>query len=200
MVQPVTDALRLPESCTAILIGPGLTSRELSEKFRRAARRLWMDSPLPVIADASALDWLPAGPCHEGVLRIITPHPGEAARLLKLSVAEVQQDRVGAVRELSRRWANCHVVLKGRQTIVGQAKEDLFANSSGNPYLAQGGSGDLLAGYLGGLLAQPEHQKDAALALRYGVWQHGAAADALLATRPHFTVEELAEELGRVRP
>ena len=200
MVQPVSDALRVPESCTAILIGPGLASGELSERFKRAARRLWMDSPLPLIADASALDWLPAGPCSEGVLRVITPHPGEAARLLKSSVAEVQQDRVAAVRELSRRWANCRVVLKGRQTIVGQAKEDLFANNSGNPHMAQGGSGDLLAGYLGGLLAQPELQKDASLALRFGVWQHGAAADTLLATRPNFTVEDLAEELGRVRP
>jgi NAD(P)H-hydrate epimerase len=200
MVRPVSDALRLPESCTAILIGPGLASSELSERFKRAARRLWMDSPLPLIADASALDWLPSGPCTEGVLRVITPHPGEAARLLKSSVAEVQQDRVTAVRELSRRWANCHVVLKGRQTIVGHAREDMFANNSGNPYLAQGGSGDLLAGYLGGLLAQPELQKDMSLALRFGVWQHGASADALLATRPNFIVEDLAEELGRVRP
>lgn len=200
MVHPMTDALRLPESCTAILMGPGLASSELSERFKRAVRRLWMDSPLPIVADASALDWLPAGPCHEGVLRVITPHPGEAARLLKSSVAEVQQDRVVAVRELSRRWANCHVVLKGHQTIVGQAKEDLFANNSGNPQLAQGGSGDLLAGYLGGLLAQPELQKEASLALRFGVWQHGAAADSLLVTRPNFTVEDLADELGRVRP
>jgi NAD(P)H-hydrate epimerase len=200
MVHAVSDAVRLPESCTAILMGPGLASSELSERFKRAARRLWMDSPLPLIADASALDWLPAGPCAEGVLRVITPHPGEAARLLKSSVAEVQQDRVAAVCELSRRWANCHVVLKGHQTIVGHAREDVFANNSGNPHLAQGGSGDLLAGYLGGLLAQPELLKDASLALRFGVWQHGAAADALLATRPNFTVEDLAEELGRVRP
>lgn len=200
MVRPISDALRLPESCTAIVVGPGLASSELSERFKRAVRRLWMDSPLPVLADASALDWLPAGPCHEGVLRVITPHPGEAARLLKWSVAEVQQDRMAAARELSRRWANCHVILKGHQTIIGQAKEDLFANNSGNPHLAQGGSGDLLAGYLGGLLAQPELQKDPLLALRFGVWQHGAAADALLAKRPNFIVEDLAEELGRARP
>jgi NAD(P)H-hydrate epimerase len=200
MVRPISDALRLPESCTAIVVGPGLASSELSERFKRAVRRLWMDSPLPVLADASALDWLPAGPCHEGVLRVITPHPGEAARLLKWSVAEVQQDRMAAARELSRRWANCHVILKGHQTIIGQAKEDLFANNSGNPHLAQGGSGDLLAGYLGGLLAQPELQKDPLLALRFGVWQHGAAADALLAKRPNFIVEHLEEELGRARP
>lgn len=200
MVQPVADSVRPPESCTAILMGPGLASSALSERFKRAVRRLWTDSPLTVVADASALEWLPAGPCHEGALRVITPHPGEAARMLKFSVAEVQQDRISAVRELSRRWANGHVVLKGHQTIIGQAREDLFANNSGNPHLAQGGSGDLLAGYLGGLLAQPELQQDAGLALRFGVWQHGAAADALLSTRPNFTVEDLAKELGRVRP
>ena len=90
--------------------------------------------------------------------------------------------------------------MKGHQTIVGQARENLFANNSGNPYLAQGGSGDLLAGYLGGLLAQPELRKDVGFALRFGVWQHGAAADSLRATRPNFTVEDLAEELGRARP
>ncbi len=200
MVHPTSDALRLPESCTAVLVGPGLASSAVSERFKRAVRRLWMDSPLPVVADASALDWLPAGPCSEGVLRVITPHPGEAARMLKSSVADVQQDRVAAVRELSRRWANGYVVLKGHHSLIGHAREDLFANNSGNPHLAQGGSGDLLAGYLGGLLAQPALQKDPGLALRYGVWRHGAAADALQATRPNFTVEDLADELGHVRP
>jgi NAD(P)H-hydrate epimerase len=75
-----------------------------------------------------------------------------------------------------------------------------MVNNSGNPHLAQGGSGDLLAGYLGGLLAQPDLQKQPGLALRFGVWQHGAAADALFAATPAFTVEDLAAALGNVRP
>ncbi len=72
-------------------------------------------------------------------------------------------------------------------------------NCSGNPHLAQGGSGDLLAGYLGGLLAQPALRADAGKTIRYAVWQHGAAADALQAKKPNWTVEELADELGNAR-
>ena len=115
-------------------------------------------------------------------------------------VAEVQHDRVEALRELSRRWGNCCVVLKGHQTLVGRGREELYVNNSGNPHLAQGGSGDLLAGYLGGMLAQPELQKDPGMTVRFGVWQHGAAADSLFARKPNFTIEELADELGLVRP
>ena len=72
---------------------------------------------------------------------------------------------------------------------------ELF-NSSGNPLLAQGGSGDVLAGYLGGLLAQPQLQADPTTTLRYGVWQHGAAADALSGERTNWTVEDLLVALG----
>jgi ADP-dependent NAD(P)H-hydrate dehydratase / NAD(P)H-hydrate epimerase len=90
--------------------------------------------------------------------------------------------------------------LKGHQTLMGRHEENLFINNSGNPRLGQGGSGDLLAGYLGGLLAQPELQKEPGLALRFGVWQHGASADSLLMAARNFTVEDLAAELGRVRP
>jgi NAD(P)H-hydrate epimerase len=69
-------------------------------------------------------------------------------------------------------------------------------NSSGNPYLAQGGSGDALAGFIGGLLAQPGLQTDPFALLRYAVWQHGAAADRLQAVRRNWGIEELLQELG----
>ena len=72
-------------------------------------------------------------------------------------------------------------------------------NSSGNPQLAQGGSGDVLAGFLAGLLAQPALQADAETTIRYAVWQHGAAADVLQRTRTNWTIEELAGALGSVR-
>jgi len=111
----------------------------------------------------------------------------------------LQEDRPAALRELSRRFGDCYVALKGHQTLVGRSREDLFVNSTGNPYLAQGGSGDLLAGFMGGLLAQPALQRDAAKTVRYAVWQHGAAADSLLATRPNWTVEDLADVLGAAR-
>jgi len=196
MVRSTGGRLDFPDSITAALIGPGLASSDLPEQLKRTALDLWHKSPLPVIADASALDWLPEGSSPTNALRIITPHPGEAARMLGCGTADVQQDRVRAVRELSHRYGGCHVVLKGHQTVIGRDTGTVFINNSGNPHLAQGGSGDLLAGYLGGLIAQPEIQNDASLALRFGVWQHGAAADLLLATRPNFTIEDLASELG----
>ena len=197
MVQAITQEVALPDSATALVVGPGLASEQISESFQRAIRRLWQDSPLPILADASALDWLPEGPCSQNALRVITPHPGEAARMLQSTVMDVQGDRVRAVRELSARWGGCHVVLKGHQTVIGRGGGELLVNSSGNPHLAQGGSGDLLAGYLGGWLAQPALQREAGRFLSYGVWRHGAAADSLFARRPYFTVEELAEELGQ---
>jgi NAD(P)H-hydrate epimerase len=196
MVRPWTPEMELPESCTAVAVGPGLASPDVPEEVRHTTRRLWKESPLAMIVDASALEWLPEGTCPDNALRVMTPHPGEAARLLKTTTGDVQNDRFKAVEELSRRWGNCYVVLKGHQTISGRRGDSLFLNSSGNPFLAQGGSGDLLTGYLSGLLAQPPLQIDPGKTIRYGVWQHGAAADALLGTRPNWTVEDLAAALG----
>ena len=208
MVHPWSDPLALPPTCTGILAGPGLASPEIPETLKAAVRQLWRESPLAMVADASALDWLPAGPCPPGTVRVMTPHPGEAARLLGIPTAQVQQDRPAAVRELSRRY-HCRVVLKGHQTLLGQdrinmidtpnsdsAFEALCVNSSGNPYLAQGGSGDLLGGFLAGLLAQPALRREPAKTLCYGVWQHGAAADALQAAQRNWTIEDLAARLG----
>jgi len=195
MVNVLAEELVLPESSTAVVMGPGLASQQLPEGIQRAVRHLWRDSPLPVLADASALDWIRAGECRTNALRVMTPHPGEAARMLETTPGEIQRDRVTAVRELSKRYGNCLVVLKGYQTIVGRAKEDLRVNNSGNPHLAQGGAGDVLAGFLGGLLAQPDLQKQATTTVQYGVWCHGATADALSETKPGFTVEELAGAL-----
>ena len=79
------------------------------------------------------------------------------------------------------------------------AGEEIFVNPTGNAHLAQGGSGDLLAGYIAGLLAQPALQAGVGKTLRYAVWQHGAAADRLQALRSNWVVEDLAAELGNAR-
>jgi NAD(P)H-hydrate epimerase len=92
------------------------------------------------------------------------------------------------------------VALKGHQTVIGRSTGDVFVNCSGNPDMAQGGSGDLLAGYVAGLLAQPQLAQSPLTALRYAVWQHGATADLLSANRPNWTVEDLALHLGLARP
>ena len=194
MVRAWKDGVSLPESCTGVLAGPGLAATNVPAKVRETVQRFWKEEKLAVMVDASALAWLEPGPTGDA-LRVITPHPGEAARMLGVTTSEVQADRVNALRALSRRFGNCHVVLKGHQTMVGRDREEIAVNSTGNPHLAQGGSGDLLAGYLGGLLAQPELQRDART-LRYAVWQHGLAADALHERKPNWTVEELADVLG----
>jgi NAD(P)H-hydrate epimerase len=198
MVKPWESAIKMPDTFNAILIGPGLAASDVPAEIKTTARRLWRDLTLPVIVDASALDWLPLDRVPRNAIRVMTPHPGEAGRLLKATPQQVQSNRTHAVREISRRFGNCWVVLKGYQTLVGRSTGEIFVNPSGNPYLAQGGSGDVLAGFIAGLLAQPALQNDAGKTIRYAVWQHGAAADALQAKRFGWTIEELLIELGNV--
>ncbi len=186
-----------PDSTSAILVGPGLAASGIAGKLVASTRKLWRASALPVVVDASALDWLPSGRFAGKAIRVVTPHPGEAARLLKTTARKIQENRVAALRDISGRLGDCWVVLKGHQTLVGRSFGDVFVNPSGNPHLAQGGTGDLLAGFLAGLLAQPVLQADPGKTIRYAVWSHGAAADRLSARCANWVVEELAAELGR---
>jgi len=182
---------------TAVVMGPGLASASLSPAWRAEMHRVWSEAECPVVADASVLDALPAGRVRSGI-RVVTPHPGEAGRLLRLTAGEVQADRLGALGLLQQRWAGSDiwVVLKGRHTLIGGPDGTIRVNSSGNPGLAQGGSGDVLAGYLGGLLAQPTLRAAAGTAVGYGVWRHGWAADQLERQGTAWTVEELVGALG----
>jgi hydroxyethylthiazole kinase-like uncharacterized protein yjeF len=191
--------MQFPKSTSAILIGCGLAGIDLPEKMKGFTRELWLESELPVIVDATALDWIPAGEFPQNAVRVITPHPGEAAHLLKTTAQKVQANRVESLREISRQLGNCQVVLKGSQTLIGRAEGEIFVNPSGNPHLAQGGSGDVLAGFIAGLLAQPSLRADVAQTIRYAVWQHGNAADGLQAARANWVVEDLVEEIGNVR-
>ena len=200
MVAPYSQEPILPDSATAVLVGPGLAAPDLPESLKTWLARLWCDAPLPILVDASALDWLPPGAVASGALRVITPHPGEAARMLGVTVSQVQGDRFAAVRGLSGRFGGCLVVLKGHQTAIGWQHGPLFVNGSGNPHLAQGGSGDLLAGFIAGMLAEPALAPDARRALAFAVWQHGAAGDRLQATRPGWVIEDLAAVLGSIAP
>jgi ADP-dependent NAD(P)H-hydrate dehydratase / NAD(P)H-hydrate epimerase len=196
MVNVWQPKLKFPDSTSAILIGPGLAAPGIAGKMKAFVRRLWRDSDLPMVVDASALDWLPAGAFPKNALRVITPHPGEAARLLKTTAQTIQKNRVASLRNISRRFGNCWMVLKGNQTLIGRSREEIFVNPSGNPHLAQGGSGDVLAGFIAGLLAQPELQADAGKTIRYAVWQHGAAADALQLRQSNWVVEDLVKSIG----
>ena len=179
---------------TAYLIGPGLAARDSSiSGLKKKAIAAWKFAACPVVADASALDWLPESSSDPVGLRVITPHPGEAARLLGTDVASVEKDRFEAVRALSRKFGRVYVVLKGRQTLVGRCDGVIGVNSSGNPGLAQGGTGDALAGLIAGLLAQPGVLSVADQAIRYAVWFHGACADRLSDRYGAWDVEDLLE-------
>ncbi|MSU64147.1 MAG: NAD(P)H-hydrate dehydratase [Pedosphaera sp.] len=198
MVHPWRSGMRFPDIFTSVVIGPGLAGPDVTDDLRSEVIRIWENFPFPVVADASALDWLPRGGTISGKLRVITPHPGEAARMLARRPEDLQKNRPEAVRELSRRYGEVWVVLKGYQTCIGKSSGELFVNSSGNPFLAQGGAGDVLAGYLGGLLADPEARKEPLPSILYGVWQHGAAADNLSARRPNWGIAELVDEIGNI--
>jgi hydroxyethylthiazole kinase-like uncharacterized protein yjeF len=196
MVHPWTADAPLSPSCSAVVVGPGLAAPDLNEGARELTRELWQTLPMPVVCDASALDWLNPGTTPLNSRRVITPHPGEAARLLQTSVEDVQKNRVTALRELSIRYGNCWVVLKGHQTMVGRNSGDVFINCSGNAFLAQGGTGDILAGFIGGLLAQPRLQSNPSRTIRYAVWRHGCTADELCRSDPGWTTEDLVATLG----
>jgi ADP-dependent NAD(P)H-hydrate dehydratase / NAD(P)H-hydrate epimerase len=199
MVSPWATQGKLPGSHDSILIGPGLAAADIPDQMKMLTRSLWRDQFLPVVVDASALDWLPLDPVPRNAVRVITPHPGEAARLLRTTPQQVQANRLSALRNVSRRFGNCWVVLKGHQTLIGRSMGEVYVNPSGNPHLAQGGSGDVLAGYLAGLLTQPDLRSDVPKTIRYAVWQHGAAADLLQAQHSNWVVEDLLESVGKVR-
>jgi NAD(P)H-hydrate epimerase len=142
---------------------------------------------VPTVLDADALNLLASSP---SVLRkrgsdapvLLTPHPGEMARLLGSSVPEVQGDRVRAAREAAERYGAL-VALKGARTVIATPGGDAFINPTGNPGMGSGGTGDVLTGMLGGLLAQG---LDPLEALQLGVYLHGEAGDRAAArTGPH---------------
>jgi len=197
MVRPWSTEKGLFAGVSAILIGPGLAAPEMPGEIPAFAREVWREADIPVVVDASALDWLGNELPRQGAVRVITPHPGEAGRLLGVSSGTIQSDRPAAVRALSAKWGGCVVVLKGYQTVVGRSSGNLFFNSSGNPQLAQGGSGDVLAGFLAGLLAQPVMGIDSLKTARFAVWAHGHAADRLSDRSSNWIIEELLVEIGK---
>ena len=139
-----------------------------------------------VVLDADALNALAAGRVRGRVppCAVLTPHPGEAARLLNTTPAAVQADRESAAAALAKQYG-CTVVLKGAGTLIAAPEGVLYRNTTGNPGLARGGSGDVLAGLLAALLAQGLAPADAAAC---AVWLHGAAADRCAARTSQMTM------------
>ena len=176
MLRHPDDALG--QDLDALVVGPGIGQGERAETLVGAA----LASDLPCVVDADALNLISENEDlrHACARRtadtLLTPHPAEAARLLALSTADVQADRVKAAKILAANL-NAHVVLKGAGSIVVARDGHWFINASGNPGMASAGMGDVLAGILGALLAQ-RYSGESSLVL--GVHLHGAAADDLV--------------------
>jgi hydroxyethylthiazole kinase-like uncharacterized protein yjeF len=164
------------EGKSALAIGPGLSTHAETQQFIRAAVR---DCPLPIILDADGLNAF-AGRLAElrdrkSAWLALTPHPGEMARLAGRTVAEVQARRMETAQEAAVA-ANAVVILKGQGTVLAAPDGTTFINTTGNPGMAKGGTGDVLTGMLAGLTAQ-FGTADWLRVLSLGVYLHGLAGD-----------------------
>jgi NAD(P)H-hydrate epimerase len=163
----------------AVAVGPGVG---LDPETQAAVRTLVRDVERPMVVDADALTALADRPalCRDAPApRLLTPHPGEAARLLGCGVAEVQADRIGSARRLAAE-SGAVVALKGARTVVASPDGRVTLNPTGNPGMATGGTGDVLTGVAGGLLAQGVAPP---AALGAAVYLHGLAGDLAAETR-----------------
>jgi hydroxyethylthiazole kinase-like uncharacterized protein yjeF len=165
---------------TVLAIGPGMGQSAETAKFMTG---LLTATKMPAVIDADALNILASKPvlltnlakmAIEGRTFVLTPHPGEMARLVGTSVAEVQANRMETARGFAKK--NCvTVVLKGYRTLIAHPDGSVAVNTTGNPAMAKGGSGDMLTGLIAGFLAQYPDQQ--ARAVQAAVYMHGLAAD-----------------------
>jgi len=171
--------LELAMQRDAVALGPGIS---LDPETQALARALVAEVPRPMVVDADALSAL-AG--HLDLLeeapapRILTPHPGEMARMLGVSIAQVQADRIETVRRFCIRY-RVYLDLKGARSVLGSPDGRIFINPTGNPGMATGGSGDVLTGMIGAFLAR---RLDPLPALQAGCFLHGLAGDIAVADR-----------------
>jgi NAD(P)H-hydrate epimerase len=161
---------------TVLAIGPGLSMQHETQQF---IRLVVGQTELPIILDADGLNAF-AGMAdtlneRKASAMVMTPHPGEMARLLGITVKEVQARRLDVALEAAGRW-RAYVILKGFHTILATPTGNAYINTTGNPGMATGGTGDVLTGILAGLTAQ-FGVEDWARVLSFGVYLHGLAGD-----------------------
>ncbi len=185
-------------SANALCIGPGIPR---GPETAPAIRGLLDRHPLPTVLDADAINALADHPGLVAVIGhdapiVLTPHPGEMARLIGGSIEDVQADRVAIARRKAQEWGAV-VVLKGARTVVADPDGPAAIIPTGNPGMATGGTGDVLAGLLGALLAGGMRPREAA---RVAAWVHGRAGD--IAASRHgergMVAGDLAEAIGAV--
>jgi hydroxyethylthiazole kinase-like uncharacterized protein yjeF len=172
-LRALSAIVRLCENKKAVIIGPGLgTFKETQSLVLKLIKTL----DLPIILDADGLTALATQPktlpAMNGSL-ILTPHPGEMARLIRSTVKEALEDRIGLSRNFSQ-TQHVHLILKGHPTLIASPKGEVFINPTGNPGMASGGTGDVLTGMIGGLICQGF---EILPSLQISVFLHGMAGD-----------------------
>jgi hydroxyethylthiazole kinase-like uncharacterized protein yjeF len=186
MTEPLPDAatgylssdasgriLQLLEGKTAFALGPGISTQP---QVQELLLELIPEVTVPLIIDADGITALASRleimkRCKSSI--ILTPHPGEMARLVGTTTQKVQDDRIGVAKAFAATYG-CIVVLKGNRTVIATPDEKVYINPTGNPGMASGGVGDILTGMIGGLIAQGLSPLEAAI---WGVYLHGLAGD-----------------------
>lgn len=185
-----------------LAIGPGISRNDETSEFVRTLVQKY--SP-PMVLDADGLNAFEGASEKlngKGRTLVITPHPGEMARLTGLSIPEVQKDRIGVARKFAREH-QVMVVLKGHRTLIAQTDGEVWVNTTGNPGMATGGTGDVLTGMVAGMLAQ--HPSRAVEAVTSAVYLHGLAGDVACETTGEHSlvatdlIQALPEAFRRVR-
>jgi len=171
--------LRLCENKRAIIIGPGIgTFKETQSLVLKLIKTL----NLPIVLDADGLTALATQPKilpTDNHSLVLTPHPGEMARLIQSTGKDVQEDRIGISRNFSQS-RQVHLVLKGYRTLISTPKGEVFINPTGNPGMASGGTGDVLTGMIGGLISQGF---EILPSLQIAVYLHGLAGDKVISEK-----------------
>ncbi|HOX54151.1 MAG TPA: NAD(P)H-hydrate dehydratase [Candidatus Omnitrophota bacterium] len=176
-----------------LVVGPGLSQNASTKQLAR--KIVSQQNELPVVIDADGLNALVGHVKRLKGVKILTPHPGEMARLLGTSTNAVQKNRKNIALGFAKKY-NCLVVLKGNRTVVADAKGKVYINNTGNPGMATAGSGDVLTGIIASFLAQGLKPFDAA---KYAVYIHGLAGDltARKKTELGMIASDIIEELPR---
>lgn len=167
------DIVSLCENSTAVVLGCGMGNNEETKKIVEA---VITNSKIPVILDADAINAIADNPeilCKRTSEVILTPHPGELARLVEKTASEVQGSRLSTAREFASKYG-VNIILKGANSICVSSENDIYFNLNGNPGMAKGGSGDVLAGIVASFAAQGMSPIDA---MCCSVYIHGAAGD-----------------------
>lgn len=178
MYRNLSELTYLSNSLNALVVGTGMGKQQLAATWLASC----LIQPKPIIVDADALNLIAENPDLAELVRnrksatILTPHPAEAARLLQQTVENIQSNRILSAQTIAKQF-DCMCLLKGAETVCARPNGEYWINPTGNPGLASAGTGDVLSGVIGALVAQGMTALDA---LKFGVYIHGQSADYLV--------------------